>query len=329
MKATGLNFLLALCLTLPLGSCKKTDNLQDDAQEPEEPAIYQATLLLDAQAALGEGPIWHPGEQKLYWVDIEGRKLHILDPQTLDNQTIETGQRIGTVVPAVSGGAVVALQNGVHMVNTQDGTLTLLANPLEGLGEVRLNDGKADPAGRLWVGSMRMDGTSEQAALYRIEPSGESALMLGGVTISNGIVWTKDQKTMYYIDTPTRKVRAFDYDKTTGGISNERVAVEIPQEMGSPDGMAIDENDHIWIGMWGGFAITHWNPATGELLGKVEVPAQNVTACAFGGEDFSTLYITTARIGTKPEVLEQYPHCGSVFVVKPGVKGVPSHFFAK
>lgn len=151
--------------------------------------------------------------------------------------------------------------------------------------------------------------------------------MVDSVTISNGIVWTSDAKTMYYIDTPTSKIMAYDYDINTGTISNERVAVEVSLEDGYPDGMTIDSEDMLWVGLWNGNAIAHFNPKTGELISKIKVPAHNITACAFGGENLDILYITTARIDMTPEELDSLPLSGSVFKVVPGVKGVKASFF--
>jgi len=286
-------------------------------------------LILDSQAKLGEGPIWHPDEKKLFWVDIEGFALHIFDPATQEDKVFEMGQRIGTVVPMESGNVAVALEDGVYTVDLQTGELTLFANPLEGQENIRFNDGKCDPAGRLWVGSMALNAAKGAADLYCIHPDGTFEQKVDSVTISNGIVWSNDATKMYYIDTPTRVVKAFDYDLETGNISNPSVAVEIPKSMGSPDGMAIDSEGMLWIGMWGGNAVTRWDPQTGELLGKIEVPAKNVTACAFGGDDLKTLYITTARLGTSQEELKELPKAGGLFAVEVATAGAKSALFKR
>jgi sugar lactone lactonase YvrE len=150
---------------------------------------------------------------------------------------------------------------------------------------------------------------------------------LDSISISNGIVWTKDKKTMYYIDTPTLEIKAFDYDDVTGAISNPRVAVQVNDSLGYPDGMAIDENDKLWVGMWNGNAVICFDPITGEMVSKIEVPAHNVTSCAFGGKNLDTLYITTAREDMSDEEHAKYPLAGSLFKAVPGVKGVKSTFF--
>ena len=282
-----------------------------------------AALVLDAKATLGEGAIWHPGEQKLYWVDIEGRQVHIYDPSTGEDRQLPTGRKVGTVVPVSTGGVLVALQDGIHKMDIQNGKLTFLVNA-EKEAEIRYNDGKCDPAGRLWVGTM---AGHEKAALYRVDGDGGMHLMLDSVTCSNGIVWSADKKTMFYVDTPTMKIMAFDYDNASGNISNPRVVVKVPPGMGAPDGMTIDEEGKLWVAHWGGSCVARWDPVTGELLQKINVPGPHTTSCAFGGKNLDTLYITTARDGLSEEQLREYPLSGGLFAIKPGVRGVPAEFF--
>lgn len=289
----------------------------------EEPA---AKLILDAQAMLGEGAIWQPAEKKLYWIDIEGKALHIFDPVSTEDKVFPVGERIGTVVPVAGGGALVALQNGIHRIDTKTGKLQFVINPLPD-ANLRFNDGKVDPSGRFWVGSLALDSRRRGASLYRFDPDGTIHTMLDSVSISNGIVWSADKKTMYYNDTPTMTVQAFDYDDKTGDISNGRIAVRIPKGIGAPDGMTIDKEGKLWVALWGGGCVARFDPMTGELLQKINVPAPNVSSCAFGGDNLETLYITTARAGMTPDKLKEFPHSGGLFAVRPGVKGVPAFFY--
>ncbi|CAN5417154.1 SMP-30/gluconolactonase/LRE family protein [soil metagenome] len=286
----------------------------------------QAEIALDAKVRLGEGSFWNTRQNNLWWVDIEGKAFHIFDPSSGKDRIIKVGARIGTVVPDLEGNAIVALQNGIHKLDLETEELELITNPLEHKENLRFNDGKCDPSGRFWVGSMDLDEEESIASLYRMDHDGSVKEMLKEVTISNGIVWTADRKTMYYIDTPTLKVKAFDYDDATGNITNSRTAVDIPEEAGNPDGMSIDTEGNLWIAHWGGFCVACWNPETGKLIKKVEVPAPQVTSCAFGGKDFDILYITTAREGMSEEKLKEYPQSGGIFSAKPGVKGLPFIF---
>jgi sugar lactone lactonase YvrE len=295
-------------------------------KQTPELATQQPELVLDAKARLGEGALWHSGEQRLYWVDIEGKELHLYDPATGQDRVIPVGERIGTVVPTQDGQALVALQNGIHLLHLESEKLSLVANPLES-PDIRFNDGKVDPAGRFWVGSVHLEAKEDAAALYRLDPDGTVQQVLEGITISNGIVWTADKKTMYYIDTPTLKIMAYNYDDATGDLSNPRVAVEVPEGSGSPDGMSIDAEGKLWVAHWGGHGVNRWNPDNGELMQKVRLPAPHVTSCAFGGENLETLYITTAREGLSEEQLQEYPLSGGLFRVQPGVRGVPAFLF--
>jgi sugar lactone lactonase YvrE len=309
-KNAGPVFLIVLCVFASF-------RVSDDGE---------AQLVIDAKAMLGEGSIWHSVEKKLYWVDIEGKALHIYDPVSHNDRVIPVGERIGTVVPVKHGGALVALQNGIHKLDTETGTLSLIVNPLPDPG-LRFNDGKCDPSGRFWVGSNALDSRRRGASLYRLDSDGSVHEMLNSVSISNGIVWTADRKTMYYNDTPTMTVQAFDYDDATGTISRGRVAVRIPRNSGAPDGMTIDAEGKLWIALWGGGCVARFDPETGAMLRKITVPAPNVSSCAFGGEDLATLYITTARAWVTPEKLEEFPSSGGLFAVKPGVKGVEAEFY--
>jgi sugar lactone lactonase YvrE len=289
----------------------------------EDPSVE---LVLDSKLSLGEGSVWNPAENKLYWVDIEGKAFHIYDPDSKKDIQFPVGHRIGTVVPVKGGGALVALQNGIFKISTTTGKLDFILNPLPD-SAIRFNDGKCDPAGRFWVGSMALDSRKRGASLYRLDKNKTIHKMLDSVTISNGIVWTADKKTMYYNDTPTMTVQAFDYNNETGNISNKRIAVRIPQRIGAPDGMTIDKEGKLWIALWGGNAVGRFDPVSGALMQKISVPAPNVSSCAFGGKNLETLFITTARAWVKPEGLKEFPLSGGLFAVKPGVSGVPAFFY--
>lgn len=284
-------------------------------------------LVIDSKSELGEGAIWNYKTKELIWVNIKGEILNFFNPSINNNKEMFTGQMIGTVVPAESGNMLVALENGIYMLDPETGTKNFIVDPEKDIPDNRFNDGKCDPAGRFWAGTMSMVGKKEAGALYRFDPDSTIHKMIDNVTTSNGIVWSLEKDKMYYIDTPTRKVMAYDYNNNTGEISNPEIAVEVPADLGAPDGMTIDADGNLWIALWGGSAVGCWNPETGELLRTVKVPAKNVTSCAFGDKDLKTLYITTARQGTGEEELKKYPNAGGVFKIRPGVKGVKACFF--
>lgn len=290
----------------------------------------KAELLLDAKASLGEGALWNSKTNELYWVDIEKGILHIYNPQSQENKSINVGQRVGTVVPTEEGNALVALEDGIYEVDLKTEKKKMLtARPEKNYPDNRFNDGKCDPAGRFWVGTMSMKGIAKAGALYCFDNQGYIKKVYDSVTVSNGIVWSLDSTKMYYIDTPTKEVKEFAYDVATGKATFTKVAVKIPDGMGYPDGMTIDNEGMLWIAMWEGYSVLRCSPLTGELLTKIEVPVARVTSCAFGGENLDTLYITTASIGAKEEELKEYPHSGSLFVVKTGHKGIPNFVYKK
>lgn len=286
-----------------------------------------ASLEYKVEANLGEGAIWNYKTQELYWIDIEGRQLNIYNPKSKINKVLKTESRIGTVVPFTEDEALIALENGVHKIDIQTGKSNLFTDMKSELLGSRLNDGKCDPSGRFWVGSMHLEQETGKANLYTITSENILQKKIDSVTISNGIVWTSDKKTMYYIDTPTSTIKEFDYNNETGEISNGKIAVKIPIKFGFPDGMTIDEENMLWVGMWNGNAVIRFNPKTGKVISKIEVPAHNITSCAFGGENLETLYITSARIDMTEEELIKYPLAGSLFSINPGVKGVKSNFY--
>ncbi|MFP4430717.1 MAG: SMP-30/gluconolactonase/LRE family protein [Spirochaetaceae bacterium] len=286
----------------------------------------QADLAFRAEAQLGEGALWDSSAGKLRWVDIERGHLMELDVVSGDNKTIDLGEKVGTVVPRSRGGVVVALEHSIEAV-APDGRRERLAEFDKHAPGNRGNDGKCDPQGRFWFGSMSPEAEPGQASLYRLDPDLSLHRMLSGVSISNGIVWTRDGGAMFYIDTPTREVWRFAFDPETGTISDKQVALRIPQELGYPDGMTIDAQDRVWIAMFGGHGVTVWDPYGGSLLGKVEVPAKNVTSCAFGGPNLDRLFVTTARILTTDEELARHPYAGSVFVAETEAQGLSQQAF--
>jgi len=289
---------------------------------------HRVELVLDAHALLGEGAIWDSKKRLLYWVDIEGREVHIYDPTSGADRSIHVGERVGTVVPRVSGGLMLAVESGFAHLDPDTEELVVLCDPAGRDPELRFNDGKCDPAGRFWAGTITDRDNPGRAALFCLFPDLTSKQMLTGVTNSNGIAWSLDARTMYYSDTPTATVSAFDYDLDTGGITNRRPAVVVPGEMGHPDGMTIDAEGMLWVALWGGRCVSRWDPTTGRLLGTISVPASHVSSCAFGGPDLRDLYITTARAGLSDVALRAEPHAGGLFRARPGIRGVPAFAFA-
>lgn len=255
-------------------------------------------VAVDDPRSLGEGAIWDPVMQKLLWIDITRGKIFIYHENDGSNKHIDLRQTIGTVVPYTSTKVIAAVAKGICIVDIESKCIVqgfINGNPEHHMVNNRWNDGKCDPEGRLWVGSMDVNCNGMVGALYSFEfdPANEQNIIckkqLENVGTSNGIVWTKDGTIMYYIDTQTLKVDAFDFDGKHGTISNRRCIYDFSKEannnefLGYPDGMTIDENDTLWIAMWDGWSILHVDPLKKKIIGTYKVPSQRVTSCAFGG----------------------------------------------
>lgn len=246
--------------------------------------MIPAELAYQAEATTGEGSIWHPERHTLFWVDIEGQTLYEYHPDTKECSSWKFDRMVSTVVPETDSTVIIALQDEIVRVNLHDGHTTSIAPIPDENGKVRCNDGKCDPAGHLWVGTMGFGAPKGAGTLYTVSPAGTVTTKLKKVTISNGIAWSSNKKFMYYNDTPTGKIARYRYDADNRDILFDGIAVTLPAGTGAPDGMAIDSDDHLWVAQWGGYGVYCYNPYTGELLAKVEVPAPNVASCAFGGK---------------------------------------------
>ncbi len=287
----------------------------------------RAELVLDVRCGLGEGPVWDEHEGRLYWVDILAGRVHRWKPGTEGVETMETCEPVGAAALRQNGGLVFALQSGFALAETFGGARDRLASCEGASPDLRMNDGKCDPAGRFWAGTMAFDFRPGAGALYRLDPDGTVTRVLDGVTISNGMDWTADGTRMYYIDSPRRTIDVFDFDPEGGLISGRRTVAAIPEDAGLPDGMTLDEEGRIWVALWSGGAVRCYSPE-GKLLEVVEVPASQTTSCCFGGEDLGVLYITSARDGLSQEQLEREPGAGGVFAVRCGARGRPMRRFA-
>lgn len=272
-------------------------------------------------AKWGEGPVWY--HDQLFYVDIEGHRVCSFDPGTGMEEIWEVGERVGFVLPRAAGGFVIGGDNGIALLDPESGGKQVIADPEpEKRTHNRFNDAKCDPAGRAWAGTISTRKKEGDAALYCLDTNLEISLKYPGVTNSNGLAWTGDGRTFYYIDTPSKKVRAFDFEVENGEISNERVAIDTRDLEGSPDGMAIDENDNIWVAFCRGGCVRCFDPGSGENLDTLEVPVTGVTSCAFGGPGLDRLYITSGQF---PNFEEEF--AGRLFVAEPGVKGRPAVAF--
>ena len=293
-------------------------------------------LLYDTKQILGEGPMWDTQTQSIYWIDILDKRIYC-NGEIL----IQLDDLIGCIAPRKNGGLILAFSGGRteegrlsfaslaldSLISSPQGKLTFLSSLKDEPSNNRFNDGKCDPRGRFLAGTMDMAEEQASGSLYSFDGKSITKL-LGNIGVSNGLTWSPDYKTFYYIDTPTRAVQAFDYDLETGAIANPRTAVSIPAAFGWPDGMTSDMQGNLWVAMWGGAQITRWDPNTGQLLEQIPAPAKNVSSCVFGGKDRNELYITSARKGLDAATLAEYPLTGGLFRIQTHVEGMPTFEFA-
>jgi sugar lactone lactonase YvrE len=281
----------------------------------------KSEIIFDAKATLGEGPAWDSKTQTLYWLDILEKRIY-----TGTQILAEVGDLIGCLAPCKNGHLLLGMRFGFADLDPDTAQLTTLASLDSELPTNRLNDGKCDPTGRFLAGSMDMNEKDPNGALYSFDGK-HTTRLLNEITISNGLAWSPDHKTFYYIDTPTRKITAFDYDPSTGQIANQRVAIHVPESLGWPDGMTSDTEGNLWIAMWSGAQVTKWNPNTGKLLEQIPVPALHTSSCVLGGKNMNELYITSARKGMSEADLIKYPLSGGLFKVETKVTGMPTFEF--
>ncbi len=285
-------------------------------------------VVCELKSELGEGPLWDPSRKLICWVDILKGHIHEWSPELEKINTLELGQMIGTMAICDDGKYITALKNGIGYVDPNSAKVMMITNPEANLPQNRFNDGKCDPAGRFWAGTMPIAEDASSGSLYVLDTSLTVRKMESNISVSNGLAWSLDHKTMYFIDSPTRQVVAYDYDKGSGAVANKRTVVTIAEGDGFPDGMTIDREGMLWVAHWGGWQVARYDPQTGKKLLSINLPVAHVTSCTFGGETMEDLYITSARKGLSEAELEKQPLAGSLFVVgNCGYKGLPAHQF--
>jgi sugar lactone lactonase YvrE len=283
--------------------------------------------VLDIRASLGECPVWSGAEQVLYWVDINAPSLNRFDPATGENAVMPMPESIGCFALRANGGFVVALRDGFWLASA-DGKLTRKVGkaPYDPAHH-RFNDGRCDSRGRLFAGYMNEARDASSAALVRLDPDFTQTQVLSGMTISNGLAWSPDGRTMYHADTPTQAIHAYDYDAASAMPSKRRVFARFTADGDRPDGAAVDKDGSYWIAFYGGGKVVRIAP-DGRTLAAYPVAAMCPTMCAFGGRDLTTLYVTSARQGRRADELLRLPRSGGIFAMAVDVPGLPEPKFA-
>ena len=282
-----------------------------------------AEHFLKTQNQLGEGPLWHAGEGALYWVDIEADSFHRYSVGTGDKDTFAVGQPVGFLAFRSSGGLFLGLRDGLAIWDFGSGDYDLIHQPEKDRKNARFNDGKVDPGGRLWAGTL---GHDEGSNLYRLDQDGTLHIMESGIGISNGLGWSPDREVMYYTDSSRGVIYKYDYDLVTGSIANRRNFVQVPAADGVPDGLCVDSEGFVWSAHWDGWRVSRYDP-TGKIERVVYLPVQRPTSCAFGGDQLNQLFITSAWTGLSEDERHEQPLAGDLFKVSTTINGQNVNFF--
>lgn len=270
---------------------------------------------------LGEGAVWNVEEQCIYWVDIPKGRFFRLQPDTGKYESFDIGMSLGVLRFRASGGLIMGTKQGMAFWDFKTQTLKHVAEPEGEDPNSRINDGATDRQGRFWGGTI-VTGKAD-GSLYRLDTNLSVHKMETGISCSNGIDWSLDNKTMYYTDSTACAIYAYDFDPATGEIANRRICVHTPEDEGVPDGMTLDSEGFIWSARWNGSKVSRYDPE-GKLEREISLPVPFITSCAFGGKNLDELYITTAKT---EEIKKDYPWAGDLFRVQTGIKGLPSPKF--
>lgn len=281
----------------------------------------RAERITDTVANHGEGPVWSPDWGGLKWLDMLAGDVLSLHADASVSRWTSTSPVVATVRPRKDGGMVLGVEQGFALSDTE-GEVTLLS-PLWPQGKVRMNEGACDPDGNFWCGSMAYDRAAGAASLWRLAPDGSTEQMITNLTISNGLCWSADGTSAWYNDTETYTISQFDWT-SHDGLTNRRVFVDLREDGVRPDGLTVDADGGVWIGLSNGAAVRRYD-ATGKLSAVIELPVTKATACTFGGENLDQLFITTSREGMTDD---EEPAAGSLFLAEPGIRGLPTRPFA-
>ncbi len=276
---------------------------------------------IPSQCFLGEGPLWIAELGSFFWVDIEKGNLHRYHLASEKLEIRHFPHYLAVVLQGQNGKLILGLDRKLVRYDWDSEEMEELCEVEANESLHRFNDGKVDPYGRIWIGTLSTKFTQGAGSLYRIDSALKPEVQLKNLTISNGMAWTEDQETFYFIDTPTRKIQEYSFAPETGEIEFRRNAIEIPEDLGFPDGMCIDQEGMVWVAYYGGSGVYRWDPNTGQLLDKIDLPVPHVTSCCFGGENLDLMLITSAQENMSEDDLGNYPQSGDVFLVKVEVRG--------
>lgn len=286
--------------------------------------MIDAQCALHMRSILGEGPVWHPGQSRLYWLDLRRPAIYRFDPGSGANEQIqaELGDYVGGLVFRADGSMVVNNRNGIHAVDIASGKLTALADPEPDKPENWFNDAKCDRLGRLWAGTGDSNETVASGNLYVFEHDHSWRVVDRNIICSNGPAFSPDGRSAYFSDSYAQEVVRYEIDPVTGEIGERRPFLKITEREVYPDGLTVDAEGGVWVAEWDAWRVARYTP-DGTFDREIRLPVPRPTSMAFGGDDLRTLYITTASIGLSEAQLREAPLSGSLFECHPGVAGLP------
>jgi sugar lactone lactonase YvrE len=292
---------------------------------PSEELNVAVECIADVKANVGEAPVWVEREQALYWVDNKGKTI-FRRAENGDIRRFETRTEVCCLVPRERGGFIAGTDRGIMEIDLKAALFDTIADPEKDLPNNRFNDGKTDPWGRFWTGTM--DNREEQAtgSLYRVDPDLTISKMDSGYKVTNGPAFDRERGRMYHTDSGAKTIYGFDVSRS-GDLSDRRVFIRFEERDGSPDGMTVDSAGHLWVCFWDGWCLRRISP-DGQVVGQVNMPVQRPTSCCFGGPDLDRLYVTSARKGIEEDALAMQPCAGGLFLVDTDARGVAETSFA-
>jgi sugar lactone lactonase YvrE len=278
------------------------------------------------RAELAEGPTWY--KDALWWVNIVEGTLNRWDPRTGLNSSRATAGFLGAAAPCSDGRWIIARKQDCALLDWETGAITPFSSTPHGLQtEHRFNDGKVGPAGNFWVGTLSLKQRPHEASLYVLNDAGEFHRARTGLTLANGLAWSADGRRFYHVDTPTKRVQAFDFQPDSSRLSNESTLIHFSDTNGFPDGMTCDEEGHLWIALWGAGEIVRVDGGSGKIIECHHLPVTQVSSCTFGGPNLSTLFITTAWENFTLDQRQTQPLAGSIFALETTTRGLPTRVF--
>jgi sugar lactone lactonase YvrE len=278
-----------------------------------------------AAALLGEGPVWVPETQSLFWLDIHGRRIHVLDRASGSSRSVETPFRIGSLAPRSGGGFVAGSDCGFVLIDEQLARFEPIGDPEPDLPGNRFNDGKLDRQGRFWAGTMDDAEAATTGTLYRLDASLAWSRHDAPYHVPNGPAFSPDGTVMYHTDSAARVIYRFELT-AEGDLRDKETFIRFEEQDGHPDGMTTDSEGNLWIAFWDGWCIRQIS-SDGEVKQTIGLPVQRPTSCAFGGESLDILFTTSARVGLDAQALEGQPDAGGLFAIEGLARGLPGPVF--